>query len=163
MLGGGALLLGFMRQYHDLRTGLLWGAIGLVAGLLLLLAYIGINFESFFTNFHQVFFASGTWTFEYTDTLIRLFPIQFWADVSVLVVATALAQGALLCGLQPAGLGSCRPAGRLLRAVFCEALRVSQCQRHYIRGRQRAQAAAGALALAEARAAVRAVRGRRPQ
>ena len=96
VLGGGALMLGFMRQYHDLRTGLLWGAIGLVAGLLLLLAYIGINFESFFTNFHQVFFASGTWTFEYTDTLIRLFPIQFWADVSVLVVAAALAQGALL-------------------------------------------------------------------
>lgn len=96
VLASGALLLALMRQHVELRNGLLWGAIGLVVGLLLLLAYIGINFESFFTNFHRIFFANGTWTFEYTDALIRLFPIQFWVDVSVLVVGAALAQGALL-------------------------------------------------------------------
>lgn len=96
VLGSAVLLLAVLRQHVELRTGLLWGAIGLVVGLLVLLAYIGINFESFFTNFHRIFFASGTWTFEYTDTLIRLFPIQFWVDVSVLVVFAALAQGALL-------------------------------------------------------------------
>ena len=96
MLISSALVLVVMRQHAALRTGLVWGAIGLVVGLLLVLAYIGINFESFFTNFHRIFFASGTWTFEYTDTLIRLFPIQFWVDVSVLVVGAALAQGALL-------------------------------------------------------------------
>jgi len=27
-----------------------------------------------------VFFRSGTWTFEWTDTLIQLYPLPFWHD-----------------------------------------------------------------------------------
>jgi integral membrane protein (TIGR01906 family) len=43
------------------------------------------NWEFFFTGFHQLFFESGTWYFAYSDTLIRLFPEQFWFDAALLI------------------------------------------------------------------------------
>ena len=43
--------------------------------------------NAFFTLFHNLFFAEGTWMFLYSDTLIRLFPEQFWFD-SALVIGT---------------------------------------------------------------------------
>lgn len=39
-----------------------------------------LDFYAFFTAFHQVFFAAGTWIFDYRDTLIQLYPIEFWMD-----------------------------------------------------------------------------------
>jgi integral membrane protein (TIGR01906 family) len=53
-----------------------------------------VNWDSFFTTFHRLFFADGTWVFEYSDTLIRLFPEQFWFDAAVLVGAIAVAVSA---------------------------------------------------------------------
>jgi integral membrane protein (TIGR01906 family) len=49
--------------------------------LLLVLAAFGI----FFVAFHQVFFEAGTWTFLWSDTLIRLFPERFWRDTFLVV------------------------------------------------------------------------------
>jgi uncharacterized membrane protein len=45
-----------------------------------------------FVGFHQVFFDAGTWTFAYSDTLIRLFPERFW---QVAFGAVALGTGAM--------------------------------------------------------------------
>jgi len=39
-----------------------------------------LDFGAFFTAFHQVFFTAGTWIFDYRDTLIQLYPIEFWMD-----------------------------------------------------------------------------------
>ncbi len=39
-----------------------------------------LDFGAFFTAFHQVFFTAGTWIFDYRDTLIQLYPIDFWMD-----------------------------------------------------------------------------------
>ena len=50
-----------------------------------------VSWEAFFTQVHSVFFADGTWTFSTSDTLIRLFPEQFWVD-------GALAVGVLVLG-----------------------------------------------------------------
>ena len=61
-----------------------------------LLAYIIINFDGFFTTFHQMVFESGTWMFSYTDMLIRLFPPRFWSDVAIYIAATSLFEGLLL-------------------------------------------------------------------
>jgi integral membrane protein (TIGR01906 family) len=51
-------------------------------------------FGPFFVTFHNVFFDPGTWTFAFSDTLIRLFPYQFWQDsflwISVLTILQAL-------------------------------------------------------------------------
>jgi integral membrane protein (TIGR01906 family) len=57
--------------------------------LLLVLAAFGI----FFVAFHQVFFEEGTWTFLWSDTLIRLFPERFWRDTFLVVggITTLLA------------------------------------------------------------------------
>ena len=53
-----------------------------------------LGWDSFFTGFHELFFANGNWTFSLQDTLIRLFPGQFWIDSAVtiagLVFLTAL-------------------------------------------------------------------------
>jgi integral membrane protein (TIGR01906 family) len=48
-----------------------------------------------FTVFHNLFFAEGTWTFAYSDSLIRLFPEQFWFDFGILWTSLILIGGAL--------------------------------------------------------------------
>lgn len=63
-----------------------WLAVGrggwltaILAGSVVLLALLAFGFV--FVAFHDMFFASGTWLFLYSDTLIRLFPERFWQDV----------------------------------------------------------------------------------
>lgn len=54
-----------------------WLLIGLVvtAGL-----FGAVAFWQFFTLFHKIFFSENSWLFLFSDTLIRLFPMQFWQD-----------------------------------------------------------------------------------
>ncbi|MET4094498.1 TIGR01906 family membrane protein [Arthrobacter sp. UYCu712] len=70
---------------------------GLFAGSLVTLVIITglgvlavLGWEQFFTEFHRVFFANGTWTFSLQDTLIRLFPGQFWVDAGIVIGAIVL-------------------------------------------------------------------------
>lgn len=58
-------------------------------GVLAVLAVVG--WDQFFTGFHNVFFADGTWTFYMNDSLIRLFPPQFWIDAGIAVAVIVLA------------------------------------------------------------------------
>jgi integral membrane protein (TIGR01906 family) len=51
--------------------------------------------DFFFDTFHALFFQAGTWRFLYSDTLIRLYPEQFWFD-SAVVVGALTVLGALL-------------------------------------------------------------------
>ncbi len=78
----------------DLRVGLLGGA-GLTAILYLgLILYIAVNFNTLFVQFHQIFFEGGTWTFLWSDSLIRLFPVRFWQDAFTFIgVASLLEAG----------------------------------------------------------------------
>ncbi len=50
-------------------------------------ALMALNWNFFFTAFHGLFFTSGSWLFAYSDTLIRLFPMRFWQDAGMVVVA----------------------------------------------------------------------------
>jgi integral membrane protein (TIGR01906 family) len=81
-------LLGASTMVH---AGLL--TIGLVV-LVMLFMFLAWNMA--FTVFHNLFFDSGTWTFLYSDSLIRLFPEQFWFDFGIIWTASILAGGALL-------------------------------------------------------------------
>jgi len=54
-----------------------------------------VAWQVWFVAFHRVFFAAGTWTFEYTDTLIRHFPERFWFDAALTLAAISLAGGLL--------------------------------------------------------------------
>lgn len=73
-----------------LFAGAIWFSVALIA----LAVIAALGWETFFTRFHEVFFADGTWTFSMTDTLIRLYPGQFWIDaaagIAVLTLLTML-------------------------------------------------------------------------
>ena len=73
-----------------------WLTVGLLVAILL---FVLFAFGLIFVAFHNVFFASGTWTFLFSDTLIRLFPERFWRDtflaVGLLAGGAGLAFGLL--------------------------------------------------------------------
>jgi integral membrane protein (TIGR01906 family) len=80
-----------------LSQGLRQG-IGITVGLLLVVGVAALlDFDLFFTLFHGVFFEAGTWTFFYEDTLIQLYPIEFWmrAVFHLLLLMAALAAALL--------------------------------------------------------------------
>jgi integral membrane protein (TIGR01906 family) len=59
-----------------------WITIGFVGAVIL---FVLVAFGVFFVFFHEIFFDPGTWTFRYSDTLIRLFPERFWRDCFIAV------------------------------------------------------------------------------
>jgi integral membrane protein (TIGR01906 family) len=78
---------------HGLRAGSTLTLILLVG----LIAYVLLNFDAFFLQFHQLFFEGDSFLFRYDDTLIRLYPEQLWSDASILIgVLTAGMAVALL-------------------------------------------------------------------
>jgi integral membrane protein (TIGR01906 family) len=83
-------LLYYFGQISALRAGLLGGASVTLVLLLGLVAYLLINFNTFFTQFHMVFFEGQTWIFLWSDTLIRLFPLRFWQDAFIFVGGAAI-------------------------------------------------------------------------
>ena len=70
-----------------------WLTVGIVAAVGLL---AGTDFWTFFSDFHGLFFNGNSWIFEYSDTLIRLFPIRFWEDAFLYIGVLAVAIGLLL-------------------------------------------------------------------
>ncbi len=73
--------------------------------MIILVAAIGgfasVAFWQFFTAFHGLFFKGDSWMFLYSDTLIRLFPMQFWQDVFLFAAVIAMGAGAgLALGLK---------------------------------------------------------------
>jgi integral membrane protein (TIGR01906 family) len=85
----------------DYRLGLARG--GWLTVLLLgsSIVIVLLSFGVFFVAFHNVFFAPGTWTFDWSDTLIRITPERFWRDVFIWVGVFSLGTGlALALGLR---------------------------------------------------------------
>jgi len=79
------------RSNHAALYSALLNGSRLTIGLILAIVIIAVtSWETFFTIFHGLFFAGGTWQFEYSDTLIRLFPEQFWFDASLLIGGATL-------------------------------------------------------------------------
>ena len=64
--------------------------------MLILLVGILIGFSVLFVGFHEVFFDPGTWTFQFSDTLIRLFPQRFWEVAFATVAVATLIQAGLV-------------------------------------------------------------------
>jgi integral membrane protein (TIGR01906 family) len=73
------------RSSGGVRRGLFAGSIVSLAIILGLAALAVLGWQQFFTEFHRLFFASGSWTFALEDTLIRLFPGQFWIDAGIVI------------------------------------------------------------------------------
>lgn len=68
------------------------GSVAAVGGLMLL------GWDTFFTGFHNLFFSPGSWTFAYSDTLLRLYPERFWMDMGGMLVGFILAGALLVAG-----------------------------------------------------------------
>ena len=96
LLAMGALF--FFHETSALRGALLGGAGVTLVLLVGIVAYLTVDFNDFFVQFHGVFFAPGTWTFLFSDSFIRLFPERFWEDAFTFIggasVIEALAIGA---------------------------------------------------------------------
>ncbi|MBP2411588.1 integral membrane protein (TIGR01906 family) [Arthrobacter stackebrandtii] len=73
------------RTRGGIRRGLFAGSIATLAVIVGLGVFAVTGWEAFFTEFHKIFFADGTWTFYTDDTLIRLFPSQFWMDAGIFI------------------------------------------------------------------------------
>jgi integral membrane protein (TIGR01906 family) len=97
--GAGALLVLFSiiailylrrRSTGGIRRGLFAGSIVTLVIILGLGTLAVLGWQQFFTEFHRIFFADGSWTFSLDDTLIRLFPGQFWIDAGMVIAALVL-------------------------------------------------------------------------
>lgn len=72
-------------------SGALFFGSWLTVALLVALAVAAVlGWQQFFALFHSLFFADGSWTFRASDTLIRLYPTQFWMDAAIAVAGLAL-------------------------------------------------------------------------
>jgi integral membrane protein (TIGR01906 family) len=94
------LLLGFVlwRKGEQIAfvSALKWGGF-LTSGIILVIALLALfAWQVWFDNFHLLFFEPSSWLFAYSDSLIRLFPLQFWMDATFTVSAFSLAGGLLL-------------------------------------------------------------------
>lgn len=79
-----------------LAVALQWGGL-LTAGLVAIVGLLAVvAWQVWFVAFHEIFFAPGTWTFNYSDTLIRLFPEKFWFDAALTIAGLGLLGGLLL-------------------------------------------------------------------
>lgn len=68
--------------------------------LIAIAGFILLGWSVFFVQFHELLFPPGTWTFAYTDGLIRLYPEVFFFYVGVI-----MSVGSLVLGLVTMGVG----------------------------------------------------------
>jgi integral membrane protein (TIGR01906 family) len=85
-----AWLGGWVAAY---RRGLSRG--GFLTAILLgaIVLFVLVGFDVLFVAFHNIFFKPGTWVFEWSDTLIRLFPERLWRDIFIYVGSITLVSG----------------------------------------------------------------------
>lgn len=86
-LVGAVICLVLIIMLYRMRKGaiarsLFAGAVWFTVAMIVLAVVAAFGWQAFFAGFHQLFFADGTWTFSMTDTLIRLYPGQFWIDAA---------------------------------------------------------------------------------
>jgi integral membrane protein (TIGR01906 family) len=64
--------------------------------VIIVIILILLSWNFVFVQFHEILFPPNTWTFNYTDSLIRLFPEQFWFDFGVIWTVSILVVGLLI-------------------------------------------------------------------
>lgn len=81
------------------KLGLLRGAWATLGFVGIVVLFVVVAFGPFFVFFHNIFFPPGTWTFNFSDTFIRLFPMRFWQDTFLWVGGLSIVQAALILWL----------------------------------------------------------------
>lgn len=70
---------------NDYLRAIQYGALLTLLLLALFLAATYFDFDELFMKFHHLFFKSDSFLFNPNDTLIKLYPEQFWQEAAVLV------------------------------------------------------------------------------
>lgn len=100
LLIAAALALMLLARQAETRpaapAALLTGATVTIVLLVALVLTVLVGFDAFFTTFHRVFFTGDTWLFNASDTLIRLYPPQFWFDAATVIGATTILEAIVL-------------------------------------------------------------------
>jgi integral membrane protein (TIGR01906 family) len=69
----------------------------LTVGLVVVIGLTAIiAWQIWFVAFHQLFFQAGSWTFDFSNTLIRLFPEKFWYDAVLTISSLSVIAGSLV-------------------------------------------------------------------
>lgn len=89
------LLLNGRRRTEGYRA-IMYGGLFATGALLLVIVLIGLSWNFVFTQFHEILFPPDTWTFLYSDSLIRLFPEKFWFDFGLLWTGVVLFESIVL-------------------------------------------------------------------
>lgn len=96
VVGGLIFLLARPSTRREGYNALFGGGV-LTAGFLLFLAgFVLLSWRTFFVQFHELFFSPGTWTFDWSDSLIRLFPDMFWFNAGTIITLGALIEGVVV-------------------------------------------------------------------
>lgn len=96
VLGGQIFLLVRPETRTEGYRALFHGGLLTTGILLLMLVLILLSWNLVFTQFHEILFPPDTWTFNYSDSLIRLFPEKFWFDFGLLWTGAIFLEGILL-------------------------------------------------------------------
>lgn len=113
---GAALLWAVERSPRSVVSAALGGCLFTLGLLAAIGAYMLLAWDSFFTAFHRLFFEGDTWLFLYSDTLIRLFPMPFWVDVAIAIVALLICE--LLLIAVPCLIWTRRRSGHVMASML---------------------------------------------
>lgn len=73
-----SLYLVHKKKFMQLRRGIILGLILTTLTVLLIFISALLSFNNVFTIFHKIFFRSNNWLFVPSDTLVALFPLDFF-------------------------------------------------------------------------------------
>jgi integral membrane protein (TIGR01906 family) len=82
-----AFIIGRKHTWQSLCKSFLWVSAGFVVFVAAIGIYAAIDFTSFWTNFHHVFFTNDLWLLDpRTDVLIQMVPEQFFSDLVTRII-----------------------------------------------------------------------------
>ena len=99
-IGGLILLLAIRGTRWDGYRALFWSGAFTTGLLLFLTFFVLVSWQMFFVTFHELFFPPGTWTFDFSSSLIRLYPDRLWFDAGTMITV-----GTLLVGIGISAVG----------------------------------------------------------
>ena len=79
--------------------GLLLGGLVTIALFAAVGLFAGTAFNTFFVNFHHLFFQGETWLFNYTDSLIQYYPEIFWFDTALYLAGATIVEAAIVAAI----------------------------------------------------------------
>lgn len=79
-----------------LREAISGGGVLTLSLIITLLVFAFASWDFFFDSFHGIFFEGDSWLFYNSDSLIRLYPEQFWFDAA-LTIGLLTIGGAMAC------------------------------------------------------------------